>query len=81
MQYFVIIYKGKESIKEYRYMCVCVCVCVCIQSLTMPLSRHKRKIPFIEEYIYSLIKKRSGLILLKRTNTNEAEVSISMHVN
>ena len=38
-------------------VCVCVCVCVCIQSLTMPLSRHKRKIPFIEEYIYSLIKK------------------------
>ena len=28
-QYFVITYKGKESVK----VCVCVCVCVCFKSL------------------------------------------------
>ena len=28
-QYSVMAYMGKESKKEWRYICVCVCVCVC----------------------------------------------------
>ena len=33
-QYSVMAYMGKESKKEWRYVCVCVCVCVCVVSVT-----------------------------------------------
>lgn len=47
----------------------------------MPLSGYKREIPFIEEHIYSSIKKKWTHTTETDTKTNEVEVSISMHVN
>ena len=70
IQYFVIIYNGKESENMHMYthtpmyMCVCVCVCVCVQlnhyAICLKLTQYSKS---------TILQFKNGFYQIKEKNT------------